>query len=154
MNIDYINPFVEASYEILKEILQVEIRRGEIYLKGDSSQINGIGFIVGLIGEAEGRLILDIEFSAALKIASIMNQEEFQQIDEMVIASIGEIANMITASAVTKLHAKGYNFDLTPPSIIKGKEVEITNIELETLVVPLELPFGKVEINIAIEENL
>ena len=154
MNIEYINPFVEASYEILKEVLQVDIRRGEIYLKEDASSLTGIGFLIGLLGEAEGRLILDIEKNTALKIASILNQEEFTEIDDLVIASIGEIANMITALAITKLHNKGYNFNLTPPSIIKGEKVEISNFELETLVVPLELPFGKVEINIAIKENL
>ncbi|MCX8059505.1 MAG: chemotaxis protein CheX [Spirochaetes bacterium] len=153
MNIEYINPFVEASYEILSEVLQVEIKRGELYLKENVSSIKGVGVIVGLIGEAEGRLILDMNEKTACEIASIMNGEKYTKVDEIVKDTISEVSNMITALSITKLHDKGFNFDLTPPSIISGKEVEVRDKDLETLVVPLILPFGTVEINIAIKEE-
>lgn len=153
MNIEYINPFVEASYEILSEVLNVEIKRGELYLKESVSSLRGLGIIVGLIGEAEGRLILDMDEKTACEIASIMNGEKYTKIDEIVKDSLAEISNMITALSITKLHDKGFNFDLTPPSVISGKEVEIRDKDLETLVVPLVLPFGVIEINIAIKEE-
>lgn len=152
MNIEYINPFVEASYEILKEVLQVDIRRGDIFLKEKVSESRGIAAIIGLIGEAEGRLLLDMSPETACQIAGIMTGEQCVKVDEMVINTITEVANMITALAVTKLHNHGYDFDLTPPSIITGREVEITDRDLETLVVPLQLSFGNIEINIAIKE--
>ncbi len=153
MNIEYINPFVEASYELLKEVLQVDIRRGEIFLKERVSSIKGVGIILGLIGQAEGRLILDMDAKTAYTIASIMNNEKYESLDDIVIDTIGEMANMITALAITKLHHKGFDFDLTPPSIITGREVEVTDTDLETLVVPLEFPFGGIDINIAIKEG-
>jgi len=33
MRVEYINPFVEAAFNILKEVLNTEVRRGELYLK-------------------------------------------------------------------------------------------------------------------------
>ncbi len=153
MNIDFINPFVEASYEILKEVLQVDIKREDIYLKESVSDLKGISAIIGLLGQVEGRLILDMTQETALKIASIMTGEEFNVIDDMVINVITEIANMITANAITKLHNRGYDLDLTPPSIIKGTNMEITDKDLETLVVPLRMEYGLVEINVATKEK-
>jgi len=70
MNIDFINPFVEASYEILKEILQVDIKREDIYLKSQVSNIKGIAALIGLLGQVEGRLILDMAPETAIQIAS------------------------------------------------------------------------------------
>lgn len=100
MNIDFINPFVEASYEILKEVLQCEIKREDIYLQSRVSNIKGIAALIGLLGEVEGRLILDMSTETAIKIASRMTQENFNQVDDMVINVITEIANMITANAI------------------------------------------------------
>ncbi|MFN3411956.1 MAG: chemotaxis protein CheX [Exilispira sp.] len=153
MNIDFINPFVEASYEILKEVLQCEIKREDIYLQSRVSNIKGIAALIGLLGEVEGRLILDMDTKTALQIASKMTQENFTHVDDMVINVITEIANMITANAITKLHNRGYNLDLTTPSIIKGNDVEITDKDLEALVVPLRLEYGLIEINVATKEK-
>lgn len=153
MNIDFINPFVEASYEILKEVLQVEIKREDIYLKSRVSNIKGIAALIGLLGQAEGRLILDMSPETAIQIASKMVGENFNTVNEMVVNVITEVANMITANAITKLHNRGYNLDLTPPTIIKGNDIEITDKDLEALVVPLRMQYGLVEINVATKEK-
>jgi chemotaxis protein CheX len=60
---------------------------------------------------------------------------------------------MITAQAVTKLHELGYKFDLTPPAIFSGDNMEISNSNVEALIVPMNIPQGKVEINVAIRER-
>jgi len=132
---------------------KLKLKGEDLYLKESVSSIKGVGVIVGLIGEAEGRLILDMDEKTACEIASIMNSEKYNSLNEIVKDTISELSNMITALSVTKLHKKGFNFDLTPPSIITGKEVEVRDKDLETLVVPLILPFGSIEINIAIKEE-
>jgi CheY-specific phosphatase CheX len=50
------------------------------------------------------------------------------------------------------LYKKGYTFVLTPPTVIVGKEYSIETPQIETLVVPVVLPFGQIEINIALKE--
>jgi chemotaxis protein CheX len=114
MRVEYINPFVEAAYNILNEVLGTEIIRGNLFLKSSSRSVMGVAAIVGLAGEVEGRVLFDMKKETALKIASVMNMEELTQIDDLVKATITELANMITAQAVTKLHELGFRFDLTP----------------------------------------
>ncbi|HOX31311.1 MAG TPA: chemotaxis protein CheC, partial [Spirochaetales bacterium] len=67
--------------------------------------------------------------------------------------TITELANMITGQAVTKLHDLGFKFDLTPPAIFTGENMEVSNSDVEALIVPMETGHGKIEINVAIRER-
>ncbi|MBN2510815.1 MAG: chemotaxis protein CheX [Spirochaetales bacterium] len=153
MRVEYINPFVEAAFSILKEVLDTEIERGELYLKSTSQPVLGVAAIVGLAGDVEGRVLFDMTKDTAIAIASGMNGEELKTLDELGKATITELANMITAQAVTKLHELGFKFDLTPPAIFTGDNMEVTDTEVEALIVPVNLSLGKMEINVAIRER-
>ena len=154
MRVEYINPFVEAAFNVLKEVLNTDVKRGDLYLKSTTMSIMGVAALVGLAGDVEGRVLFDMTKETALDIAGAMNGEKFTQLDELVKATIQELANMITAQAVTKLHDLGFKFDLTPPALFSGENMEISNHEVEALIVPMDLgPNGKIEINVAIREK-
>jgi chemotaxis protein CheX len=157
MRVEYINPFVEAAFSVLKEVMNAEVKRGEIYLKPTTMSIQGVAALVGLAGDVEGRVLFDMSKETALHVAGAMNQEEFTTLDELAKATIQELANMITAQAVTKLHDLGFKFDLTPPALFTGENMEVsTNLgEVEALIVPMELgDNGKIEVNVAIRERI
>jgi chemotaxis protein CheX len=153
MRVEYINPFVEAAYNVLTEVLATEVKRGNLFLKSATKPVKGVAAIVGLAGEVEGRVLFDMSKETAIKIASVMNMEELTEIDDLVKATISELANMITAQAVTKLHELGFKFDLTPPALITGENMEISDQEVEALIVPMESPHGNIEINVAVRER-
>jgi chemotaxis protein CheX len=158
MRVEYINPFVEAAFNVLKEVLGTDVKRGDLYLKSTTMQIQGVAALVGLAGDVEGRVLFDMTKETALAVASGMNNEEMKVLDDMVKATITELANMITAQAVTKLHDLGFKFDLTPPALFTGDNMEISNnLEVEALIVPMEIgpggKDGKVEINVVIRER-
>jgi chemotaxis protein CheX len=159
MRVEYINPFVEAAFNVLKEVLNTDVKRGDLYLKSSTMSIMGVAALVGLAGDVEGRVLFDMTKETALFVASAMNGEEMKVLDEMVKATITELANMITAQAVTKLHDLGFKFDLTPPALFTGENMEISNtLEVEALIVPMELgaggKSGKIEINVVIRERM
>ena len=157
MRVEYINPFVESAFSVLKEVMNSEVKRGEIYLKSTSMSIQGVAALVGLAGDVEGRVLFDMTRDTALNVAGAMNQETFTTFDELAKATIQELANMITAQAVTKLHELGFKFDLTPPALFTGDNMEVsTNLgEVEALIVPMELGTnGKIEVNVAIRERV
>ena len=159
MRVEYINPFVEAAFNVLKEVLSTEIKRGDLFLKSTTMQIQGVAALVGLAGDVEGRVLFDMTKETALAVASGMNGEEMRVLDDMVKATITELANMITAQAVTKLHDLGFKFDLTPPALFTGDNMEIANnMEVEALIVPMEIgpggKSGKIEINVVIRERV
>jgi len=153
MRVEYINPFVEAAFDILKEVVSSELKRGELYLKSSPQPVLGVTAIVGLAGDVEGRVLFDMSEETAIAIASSMNGEPMTELDELAKATITELANLITAQAVTKLYDLGFDFDLTPPTIITGENMEISNLEVEALIVPIELECGKIEINVALRER-
>jgi len=157
MRVEYINPFVEAAYNVLKEVLNTDVHRGELYLKSTSMPVLGVAAIVGLAGDVEGRVLFDMTRQTAIQVASTMlagmDMEPITDLNDMGKASITELANMITGQAVTKLHNLGFKFDLTPPALFTGENMEVTDADVEALIVPMELPQGKLEINVAIRER-
>ncbi len=153
MRVEYINPFVESAFNVLREVLGTELTRGELYLKSTSQPVMGVTAIVGLAGDVEGRVLFDMTEETALAIASAMNGEKLPSLDDLAKATISELANMITAQAVTKLHDLGFDFDLTPPALFTGQNMEVAKTEVEALIVPIEMPLGKIEINVAIRER-
>jgi chemotaxis protein CheX len=158
MRVEYINPFVEAAFNVLKEVLNTDVKRGDLYLKSSTMSIMGVAALVGLAGDVEGRVLFDMTKGTALGVASAMNNEDLKTLDDLAKATITELANMITAQAVTKLHDLGFKFDLTPPALFSGENMEISNnLEVEALIVPMALgaggKIGKIEINVVIRER-
>ena len=158
MRVEYINPFVESAFNVLKEVTNVDVVRGNLGLKPTSAIIQGVAVLVGLAGDVEGRVIFDMTKETALHIAGAMNGEKFTVFDELAKATIQELANIVTAQAITKLHDLGFKFDLTPPALFTGENMEVSsnsNEKLEALVVPMELGANyKIEVNVVIRERL
>lgn len=157
MRVEYINPFVESAYNVLTEVLQAEVQRGELYLKSAAMPMLGVAMIVGLAGDVEGRVLFDMEMDTGLAVASAMltnmDMEPVDELNDMARATLTELANMITGQSVTKLHNLGFKFDLTPPAIFSGQNMEVSDPNFEALIVPMDLPQGKIEINVAVRER-
>ena len=153
MRVEYINPFVEAAHNILTEVLAEDVKRGDLYLKSTSMPVMGVAAFVGLAGDVEGRVLFDMSMETAMKIASKMNMEELPEFDELAKATITEMANLITGQAVTKLNDLCVKFDLTPPALFTGEKMEISDHEVEALIVPMLTQQGKIEVNVAIRER-
>ncbi len=160
MRVEYINPFVETSYSVLKEVLGgADVKRGDLYLKSTAMPMMGVAALVGLAGDVEGRVLYDMTIETALGIASKMNGETLPEFDDLAKATISELANLITAQAVTKLQELGFKFDLTPPALFVGQKMEIAALSsahtesVEALIVPLISECGKIEVNVAIRER-
>lgn len=157
MRVEYINPFVESAYSVIQEVLGVEVQRGDLYLKSTSMPVLGVAAIVGLAGDVEGRVLFDMSKETAIQIAngmlSSMDMEPIDSLNDMGRATITELANMITGQAVTKLHDLGFTFDLTPPAIFTGENMEVSDPGVEALIVPMDVPQGRVEVNVAIRER-
>lgn len=152
MRIDFITPFLEATEEIIQELLSVEPQRGEIELQA-CENIPSVGVLIGITGQAIGRMLIIFDKELADKFVESMNGETYDIQSDMAQATIGEIGNMIMGRTITKLYDLGFHFEITPPSIIVGNSVKISTLGIETLSVTYSLPMGNLEINISIKEN-
>ena len=153
MRIEYINPFVDSATGVLKEVLCTDVKQGDLSLGSRVFSIHEVAVVVGLVGQVEGRVVIDFSKNTALQIVSVMNGETFTEFDEMANATLTELGNMITGRAVTKLAELGYKFDVTPPAIFCGASTIADANQIESLIVPLNMTVGTVTINVAVRER-
>ena len=153
MKIEYVNPFVEATYELIKNYVKGEIKRGDLLLKKSPLKTLGVCPTIGLTGQLEGRVMVDISRKTAIKLAELMNDSAFSGLDSLVRSSINEFANMICGKAVSVLNDRGYKFDITPPKRCSGDNLEIMDGKnVEVLVIPFKSTIGDFFVNIALRE--
>lgn len=154
MNIEYINPFIEASQTVLKQIAGLEAKLGKVYLKESPYKSDCIIIMVGLTGKMRGQAMFTMNIDVALEIASsMMGGMTVTALDEISKSAISELTNMILGNTATILYNKGTVVEITPPSFLMGDNLQISYTKLKTVCIPLVLENGKVmEIDLAVEE--
>ncbi|MFZ3072601.1 MAG: chemotaxis protein CheX [Thermodesulfobacteriota bacterium] len=154
MRFDYINAFVEATAEVLNEMLGDKVERSRPALHGGITPKGGVIAALSLTGDVLGDVVFDMDEDTALKIAGRMNEEEFTRTEPVVLDSIGELMNIIVGKSITILNDKGYKFYLTPPVISDGKKLNLTFASTETLVVKVTTIFGVITVNVALAPEI
>lgn len=151
MNVEYINPFLEASRLVLKSVANMDITLGKVYLKTSTYPSDALLIIIGLMGKLKGQVVFSMSKSAACQIASAMMMGmPVIELDDVSKSAVSEAANMILGNAATILSSKGFNIDITPPSMLIGNNMEISTLKAQTVCVPLNLSSGNLmELNIS-----
>ena len=153
MRLDYIRPFTDASNEILQNYLKDGIKISDITLKGSFVNTSGIIAIVSLSEDVIGHFIIDMKVETAKKIVSIMNDSEVRDINKLSLSTLQELINLIAGLAVTKLEADGYDVDISPPVIMKSKNLEVSISDSEFLHIKLDTSIGDFNILVAVESE-
>lgn len=151
MRIEFISPFVEAALSVLGAILEKPSSKGEMTLERGLAQRESFSVSFGLTGDIEGMVLFDTKEQTAMEIAGVMNGCQFAAMEPMVLDSMAELMNMIIGNSVSLLNESGFKFNLTPPSILWGKDMKLFPINLETLKVPLHSPKGDMTISISMK---
>lgn len=145
-----INPFLDAAYKFLQTELNMEVTRGQIRLESSKATSGEVNVAVGVAGDAEGNVIYSMSEKTAKSIAAALLKEPVPIFSELAESSIAEMGNIITGQAASGLEEHGYSCKLTPPTIIAGKGVMISTVDIQRLVIPIELPVGYIEISVAL----
>lgn len=155
MNVDHINPFIQASRTVMKTVADIDVSLGKVYLKTSPYSSETIVVVVGLMGELRGQVIFSMDKPVAFKIASAMMMGmTITELDEMSKSAIAESTNMILGNAATLLYDKGIKIEITPPSLMMGDNIQISTPNMKTLCIPLILSTGgTIELDIALVEN-
>ncbi|MBZ4646581.1 MAG: chemotaxis protein CheX [Petroclostridium sp.] len=154
MNVEYINPFIEASQSVLKSIANMEVTLGKVYLKNSPYPSDTLAIIIGLTGKLRGQVIFSMNKEVACKIASAMMMGmPVTELDEISRSAVTEAANMILGNTATILYNRGIAIDITPPSLLMGDNMQISTNKMKTVCVPLNISNGgTIELDIAVAE--
>jgi len=145
-----VNPFLESAVKFLKSELNVDVKRGQLRLESSRLTSGEVNVAIGVTGDAEGNVIYCMSERTAKSIASALIGEPVPMFDELAESAIAEMGNIITGQATIALEEHGFGCKLSPPTIVTGKGVVISTLDIQRLVIPLELPIGYLEICVAL----
>ncbi|MCL4541481.1 MAG: chemotaxis protein CheX [Chloroflexi bacterium] len=154
MKVEFINPFIGAAVEVLVQETGADVERGTISLQKSCYTSQEVTAMIGVTGEVRGIVLYSLSEQTAKALVSEMMGQRFILFDELAQSGIGELGNVITGRASSKLADAGYSSTITPPSLIVGRGTMISTLDIERLVVPLTMPQGTIEIHVALRATL
>ena len=65
MKVEYINPFLKASVDVLRMMAQIEFAMGKPYLKTSPFTAENLIIVVGITGEIRGQAVISMSIDMA-----------------------------------------------------------------------------------------
>lgn len=152
-NVKFMNPFVDAASEVLAAEVQTTIERGTLGLQKSALTTNDITVLLSLVGQIEGVVLYEMSTKTGLALVSRMMGQEFPEFDNLAQSGVAELGNVITGQATIKLSREGYNVDISPPTLIQGKNIQISTLDFPRIVVPLKTELGDILVHLALRES-
>lgn len=150
MKMQLIQPFISAADSVLAHALDGPTRIGDLTMEEDGYRQKGVAAVITISGEIEGRVILDMDSAAAVRVASALAGSEVDASEQVVRETVCELANMVIGNAVTLLNDRGYQFKVHPPEIRSNGENVRSTAETEAMAMYFDTPAGRVFVNIAV----
>jgi len=154
MDIKYINPFIESVLNNLEQMAALKAEKQQLTVSKEAKTCSEISGVIGLSGAAKGSAVISFSRPVALAVASAMFMEELTEINDDVKDAIGEFANIVVGNARNKLVDDGLDITISTPTIIVGKDHEISHPQnIPFLVIPFKSDIGTFQINIGVKEE-
>ena len=110
--------------------------------------------VIGITGETNGTISVTFKEVSILKIVSNMFNEEMKELNHEVAEAVGELTNIISGHARKELAENGKIFEGAIPSVITGKNHEITHItEGPKIAVPFTTDEGDFVVEVCMEKR-
>lgn len=153
MNVKFLNPFVEAAYEVLQAETNIQMERGSLGLEKEPYRTDDVTVIISLIGRVEGNVFYSMNQQTAVNLASRMLGESLQELTHLAQSGIAELGNVITGRASVKLAEAGFESTISTPTLLMGRGSTISTLDYARLVVPLGSEYGSLVIHLALREG-
>ncbi len=154
MNVKFLNPFVDAAYDIIKAETGFEMQRGKLGLEKNAYVTEDLTVIISLVGAVEGNVFYSMSKTTALQLVSRILGQEINEMDPLMQSGIAELGNVITGNASIKLAQNGYESNISPPTLLVGKGATIYTLDLARVVVPLFSETLELKIHLALREGV
>ena len=151
MKMDLIQPFIGSLDAVLAEMMQAPATIVNLAMEEHGYNKKGLAAEVSFKGQIEGHIILDMDPSAAARVASFLTGGELRPGEQIVPETVCELANMVIGNAVTQLNDRGFQFKVFPPSLLTKEQCEKAGQESEATILCFETPSGNVYLNIAMK---
>ncbi|MGA3127014.1 MAG: chemotaxis protein CheX [Candidatus Korobacteraceae bacterium] len=153
MKMELIQPFINAADAVLSESLACPVTVADIAMTEDAYQRHATAALVEISGDIEGRVIFDVEDTAAMKVASSIAGTDLAADPQLIREAVAELANLVIGNAVTTLNDQGFRFKVHPPVDHPSRQGFSGSEDSEALVMDFSSPVGSVFMNIVMRYN-
>jgi chemotaxis protein CheX len=153
MKVEYINPFVAATQNVFKMMMNIDITAGKPYLFDPMTGAHSydISGIIGLSGETTGAVVLSFTKLCALKVVSEFSGMEIKIFDQTVVDAIGELINIVAGNA--KKDLKDFKLTISLPSVVTGHSHRLNwPTGVPVIMIPFTSPMGEFSIGVSLRE--
>lgn len=155
LDVNFINPFLNATIKALEIQAGITATPGEIYRKKSDEKLYGdISGVIGMVSDAfVGSVVISFPAETFLKVMSKMLGEEFTVINKDIEDGAAEFTNIIFGQAKAELNEKGYGIKTALPSVVSGKDHNIQNVSHgPRVVIPFTTDQGKFVVEVCLSE--
>lgn len=152
---DFVDPFYDATKEVYKIMLDLQTEKDKLSVVNHISRetATSVTVTLGIIGDLEGTIVFNYPVELTLKMVKIMAGMDVHEVDLFVSSALGEIANIIAGSAVTKLAANNIICDIVPPKVTVGDEPSCMEETKSFVLMPVATPIGNFDIHLLLHQN-
>lgn len=154
MNVKFMTPFVEAANEVLQAEVGMAVRRGTLALHKSSLTTDDVTVLLSLVGQVQGVVLYGMSLPTSLGLVSRMMGQQFSEFDSLAQSGIAELGNVITGRATIRLAEAGYTTNISPPTLIQGRGVTISTLDVPRIVVPLVCDLGEIMVHLALRDGI
>ena len=99
INVEYINVFLKAAAQVMKDVCQMNLSIGRPYVKQTEFENETVVVNIGITGRLRGLVLLAMPKEVACDIASRMCFMTIEKLDEISLSALSEMGNMIFGNA-------------------------------------------------------
>ncbi len=148
MRAEYVNPFYQATLQVFKLMLDLDVVRTDNPQQTEST----VEVLISITGDLRGSVLYQFPQSMTLEMVRIMSGLEIDSPDSFVTSALAEVANIISGNAVSGLLQHNYNCDISTPEVFVDNSADLKT-RGQVLSLPLATPIGNPTIKIALEET-
>lgn len=154
MRAEHLSPFAEACCAVFQTLFGTTPGRGALAVRPEIFTTQQLNLFCGVTGDVEGNVLYGMSMTTADRIASKIIGVQVVTFDSLAASAIAELGNMINDHSAELLAQQGFKCQMSPPTIIRGKNVKMGTIDHPALVIPLEIQgIGNFEINASLQER-
>ncbi|MGI6148171.1 MAG: chemotaxis protein CheX [Firmicutes bacterium] len=150
MKAEYINAFYLATQDVFKLMLDLETTRLGMRVTDELVPFREANVVIGVTGDLSGSLLYSFPKHMALEMVRIMAGMEMKELDAFVTSAMGEMANIISGNALTRLFEHNYRCDIVPPQVMIGTGQSLSMATPSAIVLQLQTAIGNFEVSISL----
>jgi chemotaxis protein CheX len=154
MDVRYINPVLETIVKVLSTMADMHPQMGTPRLKTDELALGEVSGIMSLNSHSlRGSLAISFSQPVIVDIVNRMLGEEIEDMEATTRDMAGEMTNMVVGGAKNIFAEKGYDFEMSIPDILSGKDHRIHHgLKSQTVLLPFQADSGEFFVEICFED--